>query len=142
MECRVRIRSVKVVLNFLLGNFSFSFDVAHFLNQHFIKNRDRLSRLEEDIISYRANFELCVDIYFKGKDDQSFKTQIESLALGGLLEINTSITYRDYDRSFSTLSFSRLSQLYAFQKNILRFVKTNDNLITRYHAILARLLLF
>ena len=41
-------------------------DVADFLNQHFIKNRDRLSRLEEDIISYRANFELCVDIYFKG----------------------------------------------------------------------------
>ena len=36
------------------------------LNQHFIKNRERLSRLEEDIISYRANFELCVDIYFKG----------------------------------------------------------------------------
>ena len=100
MECRVRIRSVKVVLNFLLGNFSFSFDVAHFLNQHFIKNRDRLSRLEEDIISYRANFELRVDIYFKGKDDQSFKTQIESLALVGLLEINTSITYRDYNRSF------------------------------------------
>ena len=135
MERRVRIRSIKVVKNFLL------YWRCSFLNQHFIKNRDGLSLLE-DIISYRVNFELCVDISFKGKGDQSFKTQIESLALGGLLEINTSITYRDYERSFSTLCFSLLSQLYAFQKNILRFLKTNDNLITRYYAILARLLLF
>ena len=81
-------------------------------------------------------------MYFKAVEDERFKDQLKALNLDGVLEIETTLTYREYERSFATLNFTRLSKLFAFQKKLLKFVKENNDLITRYQTILSRLILF
>ena len=104
--------------------------------------REQVENLQQDIRSYRFNFDLFVDVYFKALEDERFSDQLKALGLGAVLEITTSLTYRDYTLSFSTLNFTRLSKLFTFQKKILKFVKTHNELITRYQTILTSLILF
>ena len=55
-----------------------------------------------------------MDEYFKAVEDDRFREQLVALKLNGVLSIETKLTYRAYDRSFGTLSFTRLSKLFAF----------------------------
>ena len=74
--------------------------------------------------------------------DELFREQLVAIKLDEVLNIATTLTYSYYDRSFGTLSFTRLSKLFAFQKKLLKFVKDHDERITKYKTILSSLILF
>ena len=53
-----------------------------------------------------------MDVYFKAVVDERFREQLVALKFGRILNIETTITYPDYDPSFGTLSFTLKLKLF------------------------------
>jgi hypothetical protein len=104
--------------------------------------RQQFALLEEEIRSHRYRFDLMIDVFFKAKCDLQFKTDMRALGLDKLVAIKAPCSNNQYRRAFFSLNFKKLSNIYLFQKKILKFVKDNEVILNQYESIIARLILY